>query len=90
MPTGDRIGALELLVLLLQGLQPGSLVGGEPGAGAAVDLGLGHPRPQGLDPDAELARHTADDSVSLAAVLLDGLEDHPHRSLLQLRRVPLL
>ena len=67
----------------------GPLLGREPCPLAGVDLGLGHPGPQRLVADAELAGNATDHAMTLAG-LLEGLEDHPDRPLLQLRRIPLL
>ena len=50
----DLVRPLQLPVLLLQGLHPGSLVGRHARGDAFVDVGLFDPDPERLDPVAQL------------------------------------
>jgi hypothetical protein len=84
----DSIGALEFCVLPLQPLQLDGLLGAHPGPHPAVDLSLPKPladRLRRTDPQqsGDLA-----DRRPLRLVLLADLDDHPHRPLTQLLRIP--
>jgi hypothetical protein len=85
----NLVRASELTVLLLEALELGPFFGAQPGSLAPVDLGLAHPRSQRLIADPELAGDSAHHSIALTG-LGERFEDHAHRSLFELRWIPLL
>jgi hypothetical protein len=83
----DLVGAAELPVLLLELVDPSSLLGRRARARAVVDLGLSDPVPERLRADVELTGDPGDDAVALP-LLLHRRQDELDRPLLNFRRVP--